>query len=1227
MNGTPRLRSAFHTTPREQQKWGNVGFGTGVIAPGGDEPIKLTANISHVEVPKTPHAPLIPFAILDGPTQRLYVVAFYALLTTWRFYDYSSLVSNETDSLWLFMKWAAIDGVVLYGLPSLKIPWLEWSSTSSTAIFLVHALFDAFLMFRIPLPFGIWFSGLTKALYDRELAVLERRVKPASILHNSSLILGKQIVHILPEGSAVLNPDSLSFCVGDAPSIVELPIHVNQSNPVLIELLRIDLETNGNETITIGMKEAQRLRRQAEKTMAKNDAAAPRLLKYPIKVPGLYRLHRVLDESNLEVQRKRSDALVVRCPSAFVKALSKDRCKGSLSDFAFQVDATPPFKLKYSKVVNREDKGFVVVPVHPSNLNTPLGHRLEAGALVPFDSKESIDVSWAQRQHIEVPLNETFDIAGGWRYSIEEVHDALGNIANYSASDGGRTHRPSHGLSTEQVISVHDRPKISFVNCSSQRPLKARVDHTVPLPIKIEPISWQPTKTAQFRIQYLFTPQEALTADGNHAEDAVVQMITMTQNGVPPTIRQPGLYSLQSVKTGFCSGEVLEPSTCLLLNPPTPELSYSYQNITDKCAGSNVGLLVDLNLVGTPPFTLSYSTHHRGSATQSESIKIDKSRMQLELRPFEAGHYTYEFLDISDAVYGLRSLRSKVPKLQQDVKPQASARFNDHWLSRKACIEEPTSFPIRFAGEAPWTLKYELLKGSRKTSHVIDRILEEYYTLWTDRLSEGGEYILTLASVTDNSGCEVFLDEEAKISVRHQRPKASFGEINGQRSILILEGRKVKLPIRLTGEPSWIVEYRRVGQRDTIHPAILSSGNSFLEVAEQDVYELVNVRDATCPGTVDAMAKQFEVLWIARPTIHLADSLSVERRGAKHVKRAVCEGDQDSLEIVLTGNPPYHSKYTINLDPEKGSPSHSTRTFQAGLGSGSVQMDTSTPGDYEYKFVELKDHLYDHDIRKFAPFSVQQKVFRKPSARFTEPYKIYNYCPETDIEDPTIPLSLSGTPPFSIEIGIRQHAAKRPEIINIPHIEGHNFSFRIPRGRLGLGRHNIFINKVRDANNCQLETITSPELITVNVPDLPSISPLETTIDYCIGDRISYTLSGTAPFNVFYTFEGAERKAVASTTIFRRIAEKPGEFKIIGISDKASTDSCRSKVSLTKVIHELPSVRISKGRVKEVDIHEGGDSEIFFEFGGTPPFEFTYVLFYVAQTRCLTHCKYLLMTS
>jgi nucleoporin POM152 len=35
-------------------------------------------------------------------------------------------------------------------------------------------------------------------------------------------------------------------------------------------------------------------------------------------------------------------------------------------------------------------------------------------------------------------------------------------------------------------------------------------------------------------------------------------------------------------------------------------------------------------------------------------------------------------------------------------------------------------------------------------------------------------------------------------------------------------------------------------------------------------------------------------------------------------------------------------------------------------------------------------------------------------------------------------------------------------------------------------------------------------------------------------------------------------------------------------------------------------VRLAKGQISEVDIHEGGGTDLEFTFTGTPPFEFTY---------------------
>jgi nucleoporin POM152 len=157
-------------------------------------------------------------SILDAPSQRRWALAVYVALLAWRLYDYSTLVKDDADSLFYFMKWTMIDGLFMYGLPALRIPWLEWSGPTSLALFVTHAFIDWILMFRVAvslhlhtpclrfstnagkIPVEAWLIGLTKLLYDRELAVSEKKVNPQEILRNSALILGKHTIHILPEG-------------------------------------------------------------------------------------------------------------------------------------------------------------------------------------------------------------------------------------------------------------------------------------------------------------------------------------------------------------------------------------------------------------------------------------------------------------------------------------------------------------------------------------------------------------------------------------------------------------------------------------------------------------------------------------------------------------------------------------------------------------------------------------------------------------------------------------------------------------------------------------------------------------------------------------------------------------------------------------------------------------------------------------------------------------------
>ena len=143
MNGTPRLRSAYPTSPGSTPKKHEQHAKTS--GPPSPRPPLPPAASSQENA-----SPMIPFTLVDAPSQRLYVLMFYAALNIWRLSDFLGLMSEEQESLWLFMKWLLIDSIFLYGLPELQIPWLQWSSSTTAMLVILHTVLNAFLMFRIP---------------------------------------------------------------------------------------------------------------------------------------------------------------------------------------------------------------------------------------------------------------------------------------------------------------------------------------------------------------------------------------------------------------------------------------------------------------------------------------------------------------------------------------------------------------------------------------------------------------------------------------------------------------------------------------------------------------------------------------------------------------------------------------------------------------------------------------------------------------------------------------------------------------------------------------------------------------------------------------------------------------------------------------------------------------------------------------------------------------------
>jgi nucleoporin POM152 len=703
--------------------------------------------------------PLIPTDWIDAPSQRFYAFALYLALMSWRAYDWNTLQDSEEQSLWLFMKWLFIDGTFLFGLPSMRIPWLEWQSQTTLLMFLVHAAIDAMLMFQIGIPIGAGFAAIGRSFWGAyEMAVNEHNVNPQSVMHNESLILGRQTIHILPEGSATLNLKREGFCIDGVRPEARLPITINATNPISIDILRIDLDTQANETIHLSKSQITKMHKEATRMINYNDDPnEPKTLYHTVKKHGIYVLQKVIDETNLEVSRKRlAHTVVVPCPKAAVKKSTSNKCRGELSDVEMDVTGTPPLRVKYRKSINDKLQESSFESIQPEDFFSPLSKQDSNALVVP----NRIDVEWARTRHVHVPLSEHLATAGDWVYTIDEVQDGFGNKVVYDSRDQKEQERSrsKKAPNLHQTITVHERPKINLRGCTPHSPLKVPKGKTTQLPIQYGSTGRERISDAAYQLQYMFTPVAELSRSGEHGVKPQKQAFTTKNTEQQPTIREPGLYTLTGVSTEFCEGEVMEPASCLLQNPPEPDLAITPEEMFDKCAGSPIGLRVDLDLAGTPPFLVSYKMtrkndrHHR-----IREATVSGHRGQIELTPENAGHWTYEFTEISDAVYKQHSLSHKGLKLEQDVKPSASATFLNLKAKYEACINTEVEFDVGLSGEQPFTLDYEIMHAGKRKTHQLREIDGKATKIVTPPLAEGGDYTIALVSITDRMGCKEFL--------------------------------------------------------------------------------------------------------------------------------------------------------------------------------------------------------------------------------------------------------------------------------------------------------------------------------------------------------------------------------------------------------------------------------------------------------------------------------------
>lgn len=700
--------------------------------------------------------------------------------------------------------------------------------------------------------------------------------------------------------SAVLNPELQPFCLGGDLKTASLPIFFNATIPVEVELIRTDLETNAQESIKLTRIQIRDIERKAKRESQEGVQPAVQF-DIPVKKPGAYQLGRVLDEYKLEVQRKNAQTFVVPCPKAWVgPPAAPGRCIGELSDLSLQVEGTPPLKIKYSRTINGKDHSFHFQSLQPDGFTSPLG-ALRSTSLLGLDDE---DISWARSQRVPVGLNESMHASGEWQYSVDEVQDGFGNLVKYDYADDieGKP-KPKHLV---QNFVVKERPQVQLHGCDLRRPLKVAKGDSKELPVQFKIAGQTPDVTAH-TLTWHFSPIDSLTESGDHGDVVSTGSYNARNARDRPMISAPGLYTLKSVSASSCEGEVQEPSSCLLLNPLEPKVTMRAEEIPDTCAGNSIGLRVDMDLIGTPPFIIRYDVVSNGQR-RAERVNVPGLRYQMDLIPRVAGHHKYIFTHIGDDIYKKgQKLTGSEYVLEQDVKPAAAALIQHSTGKIGSCLGDEVTVDILLLGDAPFTLEWEIIHDGKRRQHKATDIQENTFQIKTKPLTQGGEYTLGLTSVQDKRSCKNFLQDELKISVRRQSPRAAFGQVEGKRKMLAVEGSTVRLPVRLTGEGPWKVFYANLDDGPADNPKVLErtvrNDNGFLDVRGRGTYTIMDVWDNQCHGVVDAKASNFEVDWHARPQMSVALSHGVSQTDSGFAVEDVCEGDVSGFEVALQGKP------------------------------------------------------------------------------------------------------------------------------------------------------------------------------------------------------------------------------------------------------------------------------------------------------------------------------------
>ncbi|KAA1138326.1 hypothetical protein PGTUg99_030566 [Puccinia graminis f. sp. tritici] len=1212
---------------------------------------------------------------------------------------------NERRKLWIY--WSLIDALLIgFLIPSLRIPRLRYNIIQRCMILGSLVFLNWFFVGNWHLQFGFLWVFLPKSiknLFNYQTAIMEYKVRLNDVISPSSHILGKHTIHILPHSTAKLNPSSQCFCLSAAvrSAFVSIPILFNNSIPHLLQYSVMNFTTGEKLLKNLTHAQLQPLTKQkkTQKSLEdwledeegewslENDNQAqsnqnprPRpqqsissgelklsptqhLYNLDIHHIGVIRLERVLDKDNMDIRIARTEALVVECPSAsFLSdpadsgdkkfspwpsstgAKENHKCIGDTENFGLVVKGLAPLSLTYQQTVNGQRKLVKLEGISSGELFTPLTSIDTSTLAEKLSVSHRPEYTWAESHSIEIPLNVSLTTPGRHVYQLDSLKDACGHRFDFDKAREASSMFARQEYIDSKSVQVHSRGQISFVDCGNtdDEPLRLLQGKSVPLRMSIQQQSDMPDPPWMVGISY--QPSKSANPSESKTSGAWIKELAFNDREKTFWAREAGVYEITSLQGKYCQGNMLVPSTCSVVEQPTPTIDLNFTSITDKCSGE-IGLQANFLLTGKPPFKLHYLISQVGRSPQAKVKVIQHSRDEILIQPDSPGQFEYSFIRLDDQYYQGVEIIGKT--IKQTVHPLAHARFvrggkdENIW----SCSGESVEADIELRGAPPYSVTYQILGEEPK---MIGGISSSYATLDVaipqKYIKKGGSFIVTLISIKDGNGCLRNLTvSDLNIEVHRTKPTLKFYGSENERKIVAREGDMVALPMRLTGNGPWTIEYTH--NTDQSIKKVVYGSNDDLLVDQAGKYTLQSVQDRHCPGTVENPT--FYLEWIPKPSLMISPHNSGDLIRGVWIKPAICETVDDSIELTLEGTPPFSINYSVLRKPlgrgEKAV--KQSKTIQILKASGTLPMQTSEPGEYVYTIHSLNDHIYNTpsssgllNSQRSGDIQVKQEVLASPQGLLNILPRT-TYCVEESLSaqaNKGVKIELMGKAPFQVEIEVKNQVTQISENFKLQ-LQSKSSLLDLPYKFGSASPHSIKIKSLEDSSKCKSITTSSESFsdsfkkqnsqspVTIEVAEIASIKPINDKPYYCVGENLEFLLKGSPPWLIKYEFNGHQSKINVnsqSQSKFSRLAQEPGLFKLLEISSSSSASSkdpnnyydhssqndvCNSKLKFERSVKPLPVVKISSGRYFIEDIREGDQSEITFTFEGTPPFSFTYI--------------------